>query len=102
MYFQILGSGAATLPAGWGDEKVLSFFSSSRIDATASPAADAQLRVIAILSSTTVTVSPGTRVELSGGDIVGSHSVDVESDAAGPLIRIRAVPLLSSIKIRSI
>jgi hypothetical protein len=101
MYFQFLGSGTATLSAGWGEEKTLALISSGRIDATAIPGEGAKLQVISILSSTTVTVPPGSRVQLSGGDVVGRHSVNVESKPDGPLIMIRAIPVLSGIKIRS-
>jgi hypothetical protein len=101
MYIQFLGSGTTRLAAGWVEEKTLSMLSSGRIDATAVPGDDAMLRVISILSSTTVTVPQGSRVQLSGGDVLGSHSVDVGSRPDGPVIMIQAIPVLGSIKIRS-
>lgn len=61
----------------------------------------AELTVVAILCGATVLVPPGSRVQLSGGDILGSHRVDVEPRADGPLVKIQAVPVLGSIKIRA-
>ena len=101
MYFQFLGSGTATLPAGWGEEKTLALISSGRIDATAIPLKIAIEDAFVEKSASKVTVPPGSRVQLSGGDVLGRHSVDVESKPDGPLIMIRAIPLLSGIKIRS-
>jgi hypothetical protein len=48
-----------------------------------------------------VLVPPGSTVYLSGGDILGSHRVEVEPTADGPSIKIQAVPVLGSIKIRA-
>jgi hypothetical protein len=102
MYIHFLGSGGSTqLPAGWGDETSLSALSSTRVDATAPPAEGAKLTVISILCTATVLVSPGSRITLSGGDILGSHSIDVDQHDDGPAIHIQAIPVLGSIKIKS-
>ena len=73
--------------------------SDTRLDATAEPGDDAKLTVVSILCGTKVLVPQGTRVQLSGGDIFGSHRVDVEPSADGPLMKIQAVPVLGHIKI---
>jgi hypothetical protein len=101
MYIQFLGSGRVQLAAGWTEERTVSIFSSGRIDATALPGANAMLRVFSVLSSTTVMVPKGSRVQLSGGDVLGSHSVNVESSPEGPVIMVEAIPVLGSIKVRS-
>jgi hypothetical protein len=102
MYIHFLGSGGSTtLSAGWSNETSVSALSPTRIDATAPPAEGARLTVISILCRTTVLVSSGSRVQLSGGDILGSHSVDVESRDDGPVVQIQAVPVLGRIKIES-
>jgi hypothetical protein len=102
MYIHFLGSGGHTeLPAGWGDETSLSALSPTRIDATASPADGARLNVISVMCATTVLVPPGSRIRLSGGDVLGSHSVQVEPREDGPEILIQAIPVLGRIKIRS-
>lgn len=101
MYIQVLGSRRTVLPSGWGEETSLSVVSSARIDATAAPGEGATLTVITFLSSATVFVPVGARIQLSGGDILGSHSVDVEPSPDGPSITIQAYPVLGSIKIRS-
>ncbi|MEA2002431.1 MAG: hypothetical protein U9N84_11205 [Actinomycetota bacterium] len=101
MHIQILGSRDIALPVGWGEETSLSVFSSGHIDATAAPGESAKLTVITFLSSTVVRVPPGSRVQLSGANILSSQSVDVKSSADGPLIVIRAIPVFAGIKIRS-
>ncbi len=101
MYIHFLGSGGRVdLAAGWGDETSIAALSPTRIDATAPPADGARLTVISIMCRTTVTVAPGSRITLSGGDILGSHSVDVEP-GDGPVVHIQAVPVLGRIKITS-
>ena len=79
----------------------MSVMSDTRLDVTAEPGDGAKLTVVSILCRTTVLVPSGTRVQLSGGDILGSHRVDVEPSLDGPLIEIQAIPVLGSIKIRS-
>ncbi len=102
MYIHFLGSGGATdLTAGWTDETSISALSPTRIDATAPPTEGARLTVISILCKTTVLVPPGSRLELSGGDILGSHSVDVEPREDGPEGHVQAIPVLGRIKITS-
>jgi hypothetical protein len=65
------------------------------------PGDGAKLTIFSFLSSTTVIVPKGCQVQMSGGDVLGSHSVHVEPSEDGPLIEIRAIPVLGSIKIRS-
>ena len=102
MYIHFLGSGGHTdLSAGWGNETSLSTLSPTRIDATAPSAEGARLTVISILCTTTVQVAPGSRVELSGGDVLGSHSVDVEPSDLGPVVHVQAIPVLGRIKVTS-
>jgi hypothetical protein len=102
MYIHFLGSGGNTeLSAGWSDEASVSALSSTRIDATAPPADDAKLTVISVLCTTTVLVAPGSKVTLSGGDILGSHSVNVDPRDDGPAVHIQAIPILGSIKIKT-
>lgn len=101
MDIQVLGSRRTVLPPGWGEETNLCVVSSARIDATAAPGEDAKLTIITFLSSATVFVPVGARIQLSGGDIFGSHSVDVEPSPDGPSIMIQAHPILGSVKIRS-
>jgi hypothetical protein len=102
MYIHFLGSGGNTeLPAGWSDETSVSALSPTRIDATTSPAHGAELNVISIMCATTILVPTGSRITLSGGDILGSHSIDVEPRADGPEILIQAIPVLGRIKITS-
>ena len=79
----------------------MSVMSDTRINATAEQGPDAKLTVVAVLCDTTVLVPPGSNVQLSGGDILGSHRVEVEPTADGPSIKIQAVPVLGSIKIRA-
>jgi hypothetical protein len=102
MYIHFLGSGGRTeLSAGWGDETSVAALSSTRIDATAPSADDAKLTVISVLCTTTVLVAPGSRITLSGGDILGSHSLDVDPRDDGPAVHIQAIPVLGSIKIKT-
>jgi hypothetical protein len=102
MYIHFLGSGGSTeLSAGWSDETSFSALSSTRIDATAPAADGAKLTVISILCTTTVLVAPGSRITLSGGDILGSHSIDVDPRDDGPAVHVQAIPVLGSIKIKS-
>ena len=101
MYIQVFGRHSPALPAGWGQETSLSVMSDTRVDATAEPGDDAKLTVVSVLCGTTVLVPPGTRVQLSGGDVLGSHRVDVEPSEAGPMLKIQLIPVLGSIKVRS-
>jgi hypothetical protein len=101
MYIQVFGRHTTALPPGWGEEICLSVMSDNRVDATAEQGDGAKLTVVSILCSTRVLVPPGSTVQLSGGDILGSHTVDVEASSDGPLIKIQAIPVLGSIKIRS-
>ena len=102
MYIHFLGGGGDTsLPSGWADETSISALSPTRIDATAPPAERAKLTVISIMCTTTVLVPPGSRIELSGGDILGSHAIDVEAQADGPVLHVQAIPVLGRIKITS-
>jgi hypothetical protein len=101
MYIQVFGRHEPVLPPGWGEEVSVSVMGDTRIDATAEQGADAKLTVVAVLCDATVLVPPGSTVHLSGGDILGSHRVEVEPTADGPLIKIQAVPVLGSIKIRA-
>jgi hypothetical protein len=102
MYIHFLGSGGSTeLPAGWGDETSLSALSPTRVDATAPPADGAKLTIVSILCRTTVVVAPGSRITLSGGDVLGSHSIDVDPREDGPAVHVQAIPVLGSIKIKS-
>ena len=75
--------------------------SGSRVDATAEPGDDAKLTVVSVLCGTTVLVPQGTRVQLSGGDVLGSHRIDVEPSEAGPELKLQLIPVLGSIKVRS-
>lgn len=77
--------------------------SDTRIDATAEPGDNAKLTVVSILCGTTVLVpaGPGTRVQLSGGDILGSHRIDVEPSESGPVLKVQLIPVLGSIRVRS-
>ena len=102
MYIHFLGSGGCTeLSAGWGDETSLSALSPTSVDAIAPPADGAKLTVISIMCATTVLVPAGSRITLSGGDVLGSHSVDVEPSDDGPEIRVQAIPVLGRVKIKS-
>ena len=102
MYIHFLGSGGRTdLPAGWSDETSISALSPTHIDATSSPAEGAKLNVISIMCATTVLVPAGSRITLSGGDVLGGHSVDVEPSDDGPEIRVQAIPVLGRVKIKS-
>ena len=89
------------LPAGWGEEISLSVMSDTRVDATAEPGDNAKLTVVSILCRTTVLVPPGTRVQLSGGDILGSHRIDVEPSEAGPVLKVQLIAVLGRIRLRS-
>ncbi|MGB5755750.1 MAG: hypothetical protein WBM50_02445 [Acidimicrobiales bacterium] len=75
--------------------------STTSVDATAEPGDDAKLTVVSILCGTTVLVSPGTRVQLSGGDVLGSHRIDVGPSDAGPELRLQLIPILGSINARA-
>ncbi|MDH3683194.1 MAG: hypothetical protein OEV40_24990 [Acidimicrobiia bacterium] len=101
MYLNFMGKGDHVLPAGWGNETVISVLGSARIDATAPSEPGAKLTVVTAMCGATVVVPPGARVELSGGDILGSHAVDIDPDVDGPAMRIEAIPVLGSIKIES-
>ncbi len=79
----------------------MSVMSDTRLDATAEPGDDAKLTVVSILCGTKVLVPEGTRLQLSGGDILGSHRVDVEPSADGPLMKIQAIPVLGHIKVHA-
>jgi hypothetical protein len=89
------------LPPGWGEEFSISVMSTTTVDATAEPGDDAKLTVVSLLCGTTVVVPPGTRVQLSGGDVMGSHRIDVEPSEAGPELRLQLIPILGSIKVRA-
>ncbi len=56
---------------------------------------------MSVLCGTTVLVPPGTRVQLSGGDILGSHRIDVEPSEAGPVLKVQLIPVLAGIRLRS-
>jgi hypothetical protein len=99
MYIQVFGRHEPVLPPGWGAEVSVSVMGDTRIDATAEQGGDAKLTVVSILCGTTVLVPPGSNLQLSGGDILGSHRVKVEPSADGPLIKIQAIPVLGTIKI---
>ena len=102
MYIHFFGSGGRTkLSAGWNDEISLSALSRTRIDATAPTTDGAKLTVISILCTTTISVAHGSRITLSGGDILGSHSVDVDERDDGPAVHVQAIPVLGTIKITS-
>jgi len=101
MYIQVFGRHEPVLPTGWGAEVSVSVMGDTRIDATAEQGPDAKLTVVAVLCDTTVLVPPESNVQLSGGDILGSHRVEVDPSADGPLIRVQAVSVLGSIKIRA-
>ena len=79
----------------------MSLMSDTRLDATAEPGDDAKLTVVSILCGTKVLVPEGARLQLSGGDILGSHRVDVEPSADGPLMKIQAIPVLGHMKIHA-
>ena len=101
MYIHVFGRHEPVLPPGWGEEISLSVMGPTRVDATAEPGDDAKLTVVSILCGTTVLVPPGTRVQLSGGDVLGSHRIDVEPSEAGPVLRLQLIPVLGNIKVRS-
>ena len=101
MYIQVFGGHERVLPPGWGEEVSVSVMGDTRIDATAEPGGDAKLTVVAVLCDTKVLIPPGSNVQLSGGDILGSHRVEVEPSADGPVVKIQTVPVLGSIKIRA-
>ena len=100
MFFQVFGSRAPALPQGWNSDTLISVLSSGKVDASAPPGDGAKLTIYSFLSSTTVVVPSGCRVQMSGGDILGSHSVRVDPEADGPAVEIRAIPVLGSIKVR--
>ena len=101
MFFQVFGSRAPALPQGWNSDTLISVLSSGKVDASAPPGDGAKLTIYSFLGSTTVLVPPGCRVQMSGGDVLGSHSVRIDPEADGPQIEIRAIPVLASIKVRS-
>lgn len=101
MYIHVFGNRKTALPPGWGEEVSLSVMSGTRLDATAEAGDDAKLTVVSILCGTKVLVPVGARVELSGGDVLGSHRVKVDPSPDGPLVRIQAIPVLGSIKIHA-
>jgi hypothetical protein len=101
MYIHVFGRHKPVLPPGWGDELSISVMSTTSVDATAEPADGAKLTVISVLCGTTVLVPPGTRVQLSGGDVLGGHRIDVEPSEDGPELRLQLIPVLGSIKVRS-
>lgn len=101
MYIQVFGRHKPVLPPGWGEEISLSVMSTTRLDATAEPGDDGKLTVVSLLCGTTVLVPPGTRVQLSGGDVLGSHRIDVEPSESGPLLKLQLIPVLGNIKVRA-
>lgn len=101
MYIHFMRKGDHVLQEDWDGEVVLSVLGPTHIDATAKAREGAKLTVVTILCSATVVVAPGTQIELSGGDVLGSHSIDVEPAAAGRSVAIEAIPVLGRIKIRS-
>lgn len=101
MYIHFIGKGETVLPTGWGDEAVISVLAPTRIDATAASEEGAKLTVVTFLCGAKVVVPPGAQVQLSGGDVLGSHSIDVEPAAGGLPARIQAIPILGEIKIES-
>ena len=100
MYIRVMGGGKTALPDQWTEEMVFSVMSGAPIDATAQPGDGAKLTVVSVLSGTTVLVPPGAQLRMTGGDILGSHSVKVEP-GVGPEIEIQAIPILGSVKVRS-
>ncbi len=101
MYIHFIGKGETVLPPEWGNEVIISVLGPTRIDATAPSDEGAKLTVVTILCGATIVVPPSARIELSGGDVLGSHSVDVDPAEDGTLLRIQAIPVLGSIKIES-
>lgn len=75
--------------------------SSTSVDATAEPGDDGKLTVVSLLCGTTVLVPLGTSLQLSGGDVLGSHRIDVEPSEAGPVLKLHLIPILGSIRVRS-
>ena len=65
------------------------------------PGDNAKLTVESILCGTMVLVPPGTRVQLSGGDILGSHRIDVEPSEARPVLKVQLIAVLGRISLRS-
>lgn len=100
MNIQFFSSRKTVLPQGWAKETSISIFGSTRIDATAPPGEDAKLSVITLFGSAEVLVPQGCSIRLSGMDFFGSQSVEVEPTPGGPLIQLRAIPILGSIKVR--
>lgn len=101
MNIQFFSTRQTALPQGWNKETSISIFGSTRIDATAAPGGDAKLSVVTLFGSASVRVPPGCSIRLSGMDVFGSQSVEVEPAPGGPLIQLRAIPILGSIKVRS-
>ncbi len=101
MYIQVFGRHKPVLPPEWGQELSISVMSTTSVDATAEPGDDAKLTVVSLLCGTTVLVPSGTRVQLSGGDVLGSHRIDVEPSDAGPELRLQLIPILGNIKVRA-
>jgi hypothetical protein len=101
MNIQFFSTRQTVLPPGWIKEWSISIFGSTRIDASAPPGEDAKLSVITFFGSAGVSVPPGCSIRLSGADFFGSQSVEVEPAPGGPLIQLRAIPILGSIKVRA-
>jgi hypothetical protein len=101
MYINVLGHRKTTLPDGWGSDVSVSVLGSARIDATSPSQQDAKLTIVAVLCGVTVLVPEGTQLHLSGGDILGSHSVDVEPSPNGQHLSLEPISFLGSIKIKS-
>jgi hypothetical protein len=100
MSIQVIASGTTKLGTNWVDESHTAILSSGTVDATARPGEGAKLSVVSIASSPTVVVAPGTQVELTGWSLLGSRKVATAPPGDGPLIEIKAITILGSIRVK--
>jgi hypothetical protein len=98
MYFSLIGRQDVVLPEGWASESNFGVLGSATIDATAPPGDGATIRLYSIVGVTTVLVSAGARVRLTGGSLIGRRDMDAAS-GDGPDITILACSVVGGIRI---
>ena len=100
--FSLLGDVTETaLPTGWSDEQIVVVIGDVRMDLRdRAPSDGAVLRVFHLIGDVRLRVSPGTRVVINGGTLLGDQRVRVEA-GKGPEFEVRARGLIGDVEVSS-
>lgn len=98
MLFSLIGRQDLVLPEGWTTQSHFSVLGRATIDATAPPGEGATIRAYALIGRTTVRVSPGARVRLVGGSLIGRREMDAAT-GDGPEITVLGCTLIGDIRV---